>query len=194
MQIVDYKKRNSRLAKRICNWFKIHRDEDLRLGEILDKYCEVGMSQDFVVNLLTDMTDGQIVIKTTPLWEAWKAEVVQGRCGFRFHSKFPGNKYHGNLGKSKRKKKSIVMENALIDVQYTCLDCGKKSKGRSQISKDTKLISLKAFLCPNCGEYDTTTATFILEDKTVYKAMVNGTETFVTKENVTINRKETINA
>lgn len=185
MPQVNWKTRKSRLAQRICSWFRIHRDEDLCFGAILDKYCEKGMSRHHVCRLLTRITEKQIIIKDTPLWEAWKAEVVQGRCDFQFHSKFTGNKYHGNVGKMKKEKIIVPMNEELVNVQYGCMECGHNSDSKSKISNAPRhLISLKSYQCPKCGRFGSNAARFKLNGKTMYKAVVDGTEQFVKKNTI----------
>ena len=204
MPHINFQKRISRLATRICSWFKKHRDEDLNFGEILDKYCEIGMSRRHVARLLMDMkgiTDGirlgdVITIKDTPLWETWKTEYSQDRCEFSFHGKFPGNQYHGNLGKPKRKKK-IFRQKGKVDVDYACIECQHRSSGKARITVAPKyLIALKAYRCPECNKYGTNVGRFQLNNETVYKAVVNGKEEFVEEKGknlVPIKRKETTN-
>lgn len=199
-QIINFKTRTSRLATRIRSWFKEHRDEDLTFGEILDKYCENGMPRRHVAQLLMDVkgtSDGSrlgdsITIKDTPIWEAWKAEVAQGRCSFYFHGKFPGNQYHGNLGKPKRKKKALRREGE-VEVDYACIKCENQSFGSAKISAAPRhLIALKVFRCPKCGKYATTVGKFQLDGETVFKAVVDRKEQFVKgtgKELIPIERK-----
>jgi len=182
MSKINFKTRKSHLAKRIRIWFKEHRGEDLSFGAIIDKYCEIGMGRTLVAKLFSEMKgkdskplEDVITIKDTPLWEAWKAEHIQGRCDFRFHS-FPGNKYHGNKGLI-RKTPNLKSK---IHVEYTCLKCGNNHEGESIITKPPKsIIALKAHRCPKCGEYGTCAGKFNINKEIIHKAVIANTERFV---------------
>jgi DNA-directed RNA polymerase subunit RPC12/RpoP len=198
---INFKTRNSRVARRVEIWFREHRDEDISFGAIMDKYCEVGMSRALVAKLLMDMKKRKgsgklgddIEIKDTPLWEAWKAEVAQGRCSFTFDSKFPGNKFHGNKGKT-RKRRRVPSRDEQIAVVYACLECEHNFTEETGTTGEPKhIIALKARQCPSCKKYGTCVGRFKIGRKTMHKAVIDGTEQFVKskgKKLVPIKRQE----
>lgn len=200
MPRIDFSKKKSRLAKRICAWFKEYRNEDLSFGEILDKYCEVGMSRKYVTKILMEIknTNGdlllgdRITVKSTPVWEAWMIEKTLNRTEFKFHSKFKGNPFHGNKGQIREKKNTFIFREKLTKIKYICLKCDCHSEDKIKITSDSKrLIALKAFCCPVCGEYETTVARFILDGKKFYKEITDGREQFV-ENNETISVEKEI--
>lgn len=188
MSRVKWKNRKSRLAQRVSKWFKENRDEDLSFGAILDKYVEEGMSRRYVANLLMNITGkddkrlgDEIKIKDTSLWEAWQAERAQGRCEFQFHSKFPGNFYHGNrnLPRKKAVHRDLRMTGE-VQVEYACDHCTHTHSASAQTTGEPRfIIALKAHKCPGCGRFGTCVGKFEIDEETVHKAVVAGAERFV---------------
>lgn len=181
----NYANRESGLSKRISSWFKSKRDESLSFGAILNKYCEHGMSRRFVAKFLMDMkgedgsTMGTVVsIKDTSLWEAWKSEVAQGRCSFVFKSKFKGNQFHGNRGKT-RTLRTKHKHMAMLSIKYTC-QCGESITKISPVGRAPRYImGLKAHQCPHCNQYETSTGTFGFDGIMYSKSIIENKETFL---------------
>jgi len=176
---VDWSKRKSRLAKKICDFFETKRKEKLSFGEILDKYCEKGMSIDKVSILLEKLTDRIIPIKRSALHEAWRASAARGNCNFIFHSKWPGNPHHGNRGIVRAVKKIDKVPHENHPVIFECTSCKKAFKGKANITKEPNFfVGLKTSQCPKCKTFGLLNVTFKMKEKTYHKTMVDGHETF----------------
>ncbi len=199
MSKINWKTRKSYTAEKVCAWFRDNRNEDLTFGEILDKYCELGMSRAAVTRLLTRVMNNKIILRPTAVWDAWQIERANGRTGFIFHSKFTGNRYHGNRGIIRKIKK---IEGTTVDlynqeIKYYCTKCNSLSWNKSNITEAPKrLIGLKSYRCKTCGEFGTCIAKFILDDEIVYKKIIEGRECFAEFEEeklIIIERRESAN-
>ena len=176
---VVWSERKSRLAKKIRDFFETKRKEKLTFGEILDKYCEKGMSIDKVAKVLIKLTNDTIVIKRTALHEAWRASAARGNCKFVFHSKWTGNPHHGNRGIVRKTKKVEKVPYENHPVTFDCLNCEKIFKGKANITKKPSFfVGLKTRQCTNCKEFGTLNATFKMKTITYHKVMIDGHEKF----------------
>lgn len=181
----DLSTRKSRLAAKIIKWFKKNRKENLSFGEILDKYCKHGMGRATVCVLLKQLTNNEINVKETALYEAWQASRAQEGCRFVFHSKWPGNPYHGNRGQTRTpiKKPTVELSLKKHPVHLSCLECGAIYKKRLNITvAPDYFVGLKTIQCKECNEYGTSVAKFNLNKKTVFKGMIDNHEEFVQLE------------
>jgi hypothetical protein len=199
MPEIDFNIRKSRLARNIEKWFAENRNEKLSFGQILDKYCKIGMSRRYVSSLIEKMTNYEIPVKDTPLWEAWKAEYAQRRTNFIFHSKFTGNEFHGNKGQVRSKREKIENEEEIKPIEITtnvvfiCKKCGKKFMKNLILKSPYFIIGLKVQSCHHCKEYGTCIAKFQVDDEIKFKAIVDNQETFIEyKKNNIQSKKRTI--
>lgn len=187
MSKIDFSKRQSRTSQRITKWFKTHRNEPLSLGEIIDKYCKIGMSRKHVVELLMNMKNHEgrkmkeyFSFSDTSLWDAWKIEVHNKRCNFIFKAMFKGNPYHGNKGK-------IYEKNKNKEVKYHCQKCGNIKTLKTKIEGKRKLIGLRGHQCLKCGEYGTCIGIFYSKGKQIIKTLINNKEEILIPERMISN-------
>lgn len=187
---VDWTARKSRLAKKICEYFKDKRNEELTFGEILDKYCKKGMSIDTAIETLSQLVSG-ISIKRTALHEAWRASYARGNCQFVFHSKWPGNPYHGNRGIIRNPQKKNQPKLEKYHFTFVCQECKKKFK-ETKTTGTNLVIGLRVKQCPKCKKFGTLAAAFDMEGKTHFKIMVDGQEKLIKPKEKSKCRKELV--
>ena len=189
---INWTTRKSRLAKRICIFFKTNRKEDLSFGQILDKYCEKGMGRIKVLDMFRKMTNNKIKMSQSALWEAWRAEYAQGECKFSFNAQWTGNPHHGNKGLTWSSKKGVRDKEIIKDqtVLFKCKECNHKYKKKTNITVEPYLfVGLEVSKCPKCQKFGTLKAKFAIKTKDenhprkVYqKEVINGEEEFVEVE------------
>jgi rubrerythrin len=175
---IDYSIRESRLSKRIINYFIEKRNEKFScFGEILDKYCKVGMSKLYVKKIIEKLTCETIKIQPNTIDEAIKSEMAKGRTKFYFHARTKNNPFHLNRG-LKRKYKYL---NYNQETNFVCLECKYSFIKNIHITIDG-FIGLRKRNCPKCGKKSTLVASFSFKNDTVYKAIIDKKEKFVISE------------
>jgi len=174
---IDYSTRKSFLSRRIINYFREIRHENFScFGEILDKYCEIGMSKLYVKKAIEKLTGGTISIRSNTLDEAIKAEMAQNRTNFYFHARTKNNPFHLNRGIIR--KTTHLSTNS---VQFACLECQHQFTNEIHVTKKG-FIGLRKRICPKCSRKSTLAASFVFQDKKVYKMIIDRKERFVTEE------------
>jgi transcription elongation factor Elf1 len=177
---IDYSKRKSFLSRKIVNYFQEIRHEDFTcFGEILDKYCEIGMSKLYVKKVMEELTGGTIKIRPNTIDEAIKVEMAQNRTKFYFHARTKNNPFHLNRGLIRKTAGTTHLSTQ--SVQFACLECKHQFTNEIHVTKKG-FIGLRKRICPKCSRQSTLAASFVFQDKKVYKMIIDRKERFVTEE------------
>ena len=159
------KKTRPKLIRKIETCFLEMRNEDITLGQILDKYCQVGESRDIIRQRLIEMTKGQLKISDTTLYESIVAAIRDHQTNFEFAARRQGNPL------AKYRRKEIKRESKeTITVYVHCLEC--KSVAKVQIPfSDKPVIGLETYVCPECGEIGDAIGHITFESTMYYRAI-----------------------
>jgi len=147
-------------ARDICEWFK-KKNIDISFEEIIKQNVKPGMSRFYITNLLNKLTNNELHLTPTAIWNAIKKNP---NINFKFE------------GRKNNQYKTITLMN---QATFTCIECGFSTK---KIIKLKDIIGLKAYQCPQCKQFETTEMVMLKKNKIIYKKMENGRE--ITKEKI----------
>ena len=182
MKFMKIKK--SKLALNISDWFKNNTDlGDISFGEILDKFCEIGMSRETVKKVLEDLTKEEIRIVESTLYYAIHFTIDNNDTKFRLDAKRRGNKFHGNRkemkGKRKGGKNIKRKKEANIKGIFCCKECGNSF---IENIKDINVIGIRHKVCKKCKKRGKMIVDFVVKGKKMRKEMADSLISGIKKE------------
>lgn len=173
-------KRQTKMAISLLRWFEKNKGENLSFGQLLEKYCLPGESRYKIANKFTQMTNGEVIVKPSSLWNEWKRAYENNETSYVINSKFSGNKLHGNSGRKKVTKR--FESNRVI---FHCSTCnGEFSKNFPQMKAPNYSIELKQIKCPRCVKITKIVAKMLIDGKYRYKTIIEEKETFIKPQEI----------
>jgi len=161
----------SLLSNKITRYFKEKRNEDLTIGEIFNKYFQVGMSRKKCCDLMNTLTNNELNIKTTTLWYSIMIEISWQRTNFRF------------AGKRNLRGRQTIFDQANLEklINFSCKKCGFTVNRKIKIVSPD-LVGIGSLFCENCKSIGSGIVKFEHEGKEITKTLITDKKLKIKRE------------